>query len=528
MFGIIRRLVNKLYYKTKRIFEYVKSLFGYKQTIEITSEFYKVLDILNNSHDSLLLTGKAGTGKSSLLRYFMKHTGKKFAIIAPTGVAAQNVDGRTIHSFFHFARNVNPENVSENRFLVDKFLDIDMIIIDEISMVRPDIMECIDKSLRINRYREDAFGGVQMVFVGDLYQLPPVIVDEERPDIIGRYGGKYFFHAPVFQNGYDFKRIELTRVFRQDKKQSLFKDILNRIRTNTTLPEDLKVINNRHERIIGNNDKSIIITATRNDAANKNKEKLSTLNGELFSFRCEYDGDYSALVINESEDLPAPILLEVKQKAHIMMITNDAGNRWVNGSLGIIDKIDEGSIWVRFENGKRVLVERTTWENKNPNGETTGFYKQFPMQLAYAITIHKSQGKTFDSICINICNGAWDHGQVYVALSRCKTLEGITLLSPITNEDIIVDPVITTFLNDGNISIETQLQYSIKETLDAAISEHKRVKMKYTNADNITTDKIVGRLSYVDSEKNLFKGFYDNENHPRNFRVDNIIDITIL
>lgn len=210
------------------------------------------------------------------------------------------------------------------------------------------------------------------------------------------------------------------------------------------------------------------------------------------------------------------------------MITNDAGNRWVNGSLGVVEKTDKDSIWVRFENGKRVLVERTTWENKDPNGQITGFYKQFPMQLAYAITIHKSQGKTFDSICINICNGAWEHGQVYVALSRCKTLEGITLLSSIITDDIIVDPVITKFLDNRIITIENQPQYSIKETLDVAISEHKRVKMKYTNADNITTDKIVGRLSYVDQERTLFKGFYDNEPHPRNFRVDNIIDITFL
>ena len=527
MSRIVRRLIGKLYYITKRIYEYVKSLFGYKQTFEITSEFYEVLDILNNTHDSLLLTGKAGTGKSSLLRYFMKHTGKKFAIIAPTGVAAQNVDGRTIHSFFHFAPTIKPENVREDHFLVEKLLDIDMIIIDEISMVRPDIMECIDVSLKRNRHTDNAFGGVQMVFVGDLYQLPPVIVEDEKPDIIRRYGGEYFFYAPVFQKGYDYNRIELTKVFRQDKKQSLFKDILNRIRTNTALPEDLHVINNRHGRIIGNDDKSIIITAKKNDAANKNAERLAMLNGELFTFQCEYDGDYSALVRNQSEDLPAPILLEVKQKAHIMMITNDAGNRWVNGSLGVIDKIDEGSIWVRFEDGKRVLVERTTWENKNPNGEVTGSYKQFPMQLAYAITIHKSQGKTFDSICINICNGAWDHGQVYVALSRCKTLEGITLLSSIITDDIIVDPVITKFLDDRIITIENQPQYSIKETLDVAISEHKRVKMKYTNADNITTDKIVGRLSYGNTE-GTFKGFYDNENHPRNFRVDNITDIIIL
>lgn len=243
-----------------------------------------------------------------MLRYFVKHTRKKFAIIAPTGVAAQNVDGRTIHSFFHFAKNVKYENVRQNRFLVDKLRDIDMIIIDEVSMVRPDIMDCIDVSLRINRFSEDAFGGVQMVFVGDLYQLPPVIVEDEKPDIIRRYGGEYFFYAPVFQKGYDYERIELTRVFRQDKKQSLFKDILNRIRTNTVFREDLKVINNRHERNVGSDDKSIIITAKRDDADNKNAEKLAMLNGELFTFQCEYDGDYSALVSNQSEDLPAPIL----------------------------------------------------------------------------------------------------------------------------------------------------------------------------------------------------------------------------
>ena len=257
-------------------------------------------------------------------------------------------------------------------------------------------------------------------------------------------------------------------------------------------------------------------------------EKLAAVNKPLYSFLCQYDGDYKKLVENDSEDLPAPRLLEVKNTAHIMMINNDAGNRWVNGSLGIIEKIDEDSIWVKFENGNHCLVERERWENKDPDGNVVGWYEQFPMQLAYAITIHKSQGKTFDSICINICNGAWAHGQVYVALSRCKSLDGITIFRPIMNSDVIVDPVVTIFLNDGTITIENQPQYSIREILDIAVSKRKRIRMRYTNADNETAYRTVVRLSYIENDNSMFRGFYTNETHPRNFKFEKVSDIIIL
>ena len=257
-------------------------------------------------------------------------------------------------------------------------------------------------------------------------------------------------------------------------------------------------------------------------------EKLAAVNKPLYSFQCQYDGDYKKLVENDSEDLPAPRLLEVKNTAHIMMINNDAGNRWVNGSLGIIEKIDEDSIWVKFENGNHCLVERERWENKDPDGNVAGWYKQFPMQLAYAITIHKSQGKTFESICINIGNGAWAHGQVYVALSRCKSLDGITIFRPIMNSDIIVDPVVTIFLNDGTITIENQPQYSIREILDIAVSKRKRIRMRYTNTDNETAYRTVVRLSYIENDNSMFRGFYTNETHPRNFKFEKVSDIIIL
>ena len=517
-----------LTYIIKRIVWYVKRLFGHKSKFEITSEFQEALDILENTHDSVLITGKAGTGKSTLLRYFMKQTGKKYAIIAPTGVAAQNVDGRTIHSFFHFAPNITAESVWENRNIVEKLLEIDMIIIDEISMVRADLMECIERSLRMNKHCEEPYGGIQMVFVGDLYQLPPVVTDDIYPDIVRRYGGKYFFHAPVFERNFQFRHIELTKVFRQSKHQDLFKDILNRVRVGEYLPEDINILNKRHINIVGSDDVSIIITTKKDDANNRNAEKLEKLDGNLYTYKCEYDGDYTPLVKNDSNDLPAPTEIKLKKKAHVIMLSNDAGKRWVNGSIGVVEKIDEEHIWVKLENGNTHLVEQEKWENKDAVGNVTGYYKQYPLQLSYAITIHKSQGKTFNSICINVGNGTWEHGQLYVALSRCKTLEGITLFRAVAGSDIIVDPVVTKYLQDGEIIRENQPEFSIYEILDLAINNHHRICMTYKNLNNEVSKKYLGGLSSVENDPTIFKGFYDNENHPRNFRKDRIIDIMIL
>ena len=517
-----------LTYVLKRFVWYLKRIFGHKPKFEITSEFQEVLDILENTQDSILITGKAGTGKSTLLRYFIRQTAKKYAIIAPTGVAAQNVDGSTIHSFFHFAPNIKAENVMENRNIVEKLLDIDMIIIDEISMLRADLTECIERSLRMNKHCEEPFGGVQMIFVGDLYQLPPVVTDDDLPDINRRYGGKYFFHAPVFEKGFQLCRIELTKVFRQDKHQNLFKDILNRVRVGEYLPKDINILNKRHVNLVGSDDMSIIITTKRDDANNRNAEKLEKLDGDLYTYMCEYDGDYSPLVNNESNDLPAPIEIKLKKKAHVMMLNNDAGKRWVNGSIGVVDKIDEEHIWVKLENGDTHLVEQEKWENIDAVGNVTGYYKQYPLQLSYAITIHKSQGKTFNSIFINVGSGTWEHGQLYVALSRCKTLEGIKLFRAVAGSDIIVDPVVTKYLQDGEIIRESQPEYSINEILDLAINNHQRICITYKNLNNEVSKKYLRGLSSIENNPALFKGFYDNENHPRNFRKDRIIDIMIL
>lgn len=243
---------------------------------------------------------------------------------------------------------------------------------------------------------------------------------------------------------------------------------------------------------------------------------------------CEYDGDYTPLVNNESNDLPAPIEIKLKKKAHVIMLNNDAGKRWVNGSLGVVDKIDEEHIWVKLENGDTHLVEQEKWENIDAVGNVTGYYKQYPLQLAYAITIHKSQGKTFNSICINVGSGTWEHGQLYVALSRCKSLEGITLFRAVAGSDIIVDPVIIKYLQDGEIIRENQPEFSINEILDLAINNHQRICMTYKNLNNEVSRKYLGGLSSVEKDPALFKGFYDNENHPRYFRIDRIIDIMIL
>lgn len=509
-----------------RFVRYIKCLFGKKPEFEQTNEFLRAFHVLNDTNKSVFITGKAGTGKSAFLRYFMKNTRKRYVIIAPTGVAAQNVEGRTIHSFFHFGRNVNPETLNENRILTEKLLKIDMVIIDEISMVRPDLMECVERSLRLNKHCEQPFGGLQMVFVGDLYQLPPVIKDEEESNIIRMYGGIFFFHAPVFQKGFYFEKIELTKVFRQDKKQSVFKDILNRIRIGDFLSEDLKILNERHESLVGEDNASMIITAYNDDAENTNKQKLAGLNGEPSVFKCIYDGDYKEMVNNQPEELPSPKEIELKYGAHIMMINNDSGHRWVNGSLGIVKDISQDIISVKLDNGKTLPVERYRWENKDSDGNITGTYTQFPMQLAYAITIHKSQGKTFNSLCINTGRGTWLPGHIYVALSRCRSLDKITLLSPILGSDIITDPTVEAFLRDGTIIRKCQPEYSIREKIEIASRENKRIKIVYTNLEGETKEHIVGNLSLLNTNK--FKGRYPEDNHPRNFLFDSVRSVSII
>ena len=425
-------------------------------TIKIDKEFRTAFDAMENSKEHLFITGKAGTGKSTLLRYFRYKTKKKIAVLSPTGVSAINVNGQTIHSFFNFGYGVTADEIKrvskKKRSLYEK---LDAIVIDEISMVRSDLLDCVDQFLRLNgKDRGVAFGGLQMIFIGDLFQLPPVVMREERELFKYEYKSEYFFDAKVFEEKQaTVKFIELNKIHRQQNTK--FISLLNSIRNNTITSEELDVINKQFNPKFKPTAKNLTLylTPTNKAAQEINDKQLAKLKKETISYEGQIKDDF------ELKSLPTEKNLNLKIGAQVMLLNNDQHKRWVNGSLGKIVSIDEGDfgddvISIKLNTGKTVSVEPHTWENsqllhnvakKKIEREVVGSFKQYPLKLAWAVTIHKSQGKTFDNVIIDIGNGTFAHGQMYVALTRCRTLKGITLLTKIAKKHILVDYKVSNF-----------------------------------------------------------------------------------
>ncbi len=418
--------------------------------LTLSDEQKAVASEIEATKDHFFVTGKAGTGKSVLLQYIKATTQKNFVVVAPTGVAALNVGAQTIHSLF----KIPPSLVQENSLRLDartaKLLSkIEMVIVDEISMVRCDLMDAIDSLLRQAHRNQLPFGGVQMVMFGDLYQLPPVLSDPSlRQYFQENNEGHYFFNAHAW-NKTELVIRELTKIYRQTDEQ--FITILNAIRVGDVSEHVLEELN---ERVVTSMPRNgvIILASTNATVARTNTQRLGELSGEEVAYTAKVKGPL------EPNSFPTDAELKLKTGSQVMFMKNDKEKRWVNGSIGTIEALEKKEVRVNVD-GTVHTVGMETWDKirytydetvDQLKDEVVSSFTQLPLRLAWSITIHKSQGQTYDAVAIDLGSGAFAHGQSYVALSRCRSLEGLYLKRAVTQRDIIVDPAIVDFMSKAN------------------------------------------------------------------------------
>ncbi len=515
-------------------------------TLDLNPEFQKALRLMEETDKNIFVTGKAGTGKSTLLRYFLDTTEKSVVVLAPTGVAALNVNGQTIHSFFRFSTHVTPREVKSKKFSgqqKDLFKALKTIVIDEVSMVRADLMDCVDLALQKARGSRLPFGGIQMIFIGDLYQLPPVVSSpEEREMFRTVYPSPYFFDANVLRE-LSFEMIELEKIYRQ--KDPDFIGLLNKIRNNSVQQEDIEIINQRVGKELGKTSKngiSITLTTTNAAADMINDERLSHMKARQMTYRATITGDF------EKSHFPTAQELHVKIGSQVMLLSNDATGQWVNGTMGmIVDILESGygdgsdALIVQLSDGPAVRVGPHTWEvrqyvyhpgQSHLEQEQLGSFTQYPIRLAWAVTIHKSQGKTFDQVVIDLGKGSFAHGQTYVALSRCTSFEGLSLMKPLQKRHVIMDWKVVKFLTriqyekaSESLSLEDKCRL-----ISDAIVRKKELEITYLKANDTKSKRSIvpqkmGEMEYAGVTFLGLEAFCLQRNDERVFRVDRILEI---
>ncbi|MDB4090222.1 AAA family ATPase [Gammaproteobacteria bacterium] len=412
-----------------------------KNNFTLNDDFNEIITLFENSNKNIFITGKAGTGKSSLINHIKKKTHKNLIVLAPTAIAALNINAKTIHSFFNFPFHVITPDVIKKHYNKKLIKQIDTILIDEVSMLRPDIIDAIDLTLQITRENKDPFGGIQIILVGDLYQLPPVVTNNEVDVMNTLYPDGYFFFNSNVIKKIDLIKFELSQVFRQSDTKLI--SLLDRARKATLDDDDLMVFNQRLVKTDFIVPEEVLTLSTNNYKVNSiNASNLKNIQSKEFVYHAEIDGRYTGVPVDEE--------LKIKVGAQVMLVKN--GKNWVNGTLATIDKLTKNEIYIKVKD-EVYLLEPEKWEkfeyiisDKKISSSVSATFTQYPLKLAWAATIHKCQGQTFENIVIDMDYGAFAHGQTYVALSRVVSLDGLFLRKPLRGEDFIFNPAIKDFL----------------------------------------------------------------------------------
>jgi len=510
--------------------------------IEINEKFKRALKIMKQGSPNIFVTGRAGTGKSTLLEYFKATTKRDIVVLAPTGVAAVNVGGQTIHSFFRFRPDITPDKAKRiaKRIVksgdADIYQKIDTVVIDEISMVRADLFDCVDEFLRIARDKTRLpFGGAHIAMIGDLYQLPPVVTSSERRVFKEHYKSPWFFDSRVYSK-MDIRILELEKIYRQSDKK--FIDLLNAIRNNVIDEEGIDTLNMRLNPDPKDTDSGHIhLTALNRDADAINVRKLAALRGRSRHYSARVSGEF------DRKSYPAREDVELKTGAQVMLINNDSMGRWINGTVGCVTKVGSDHVEVKLSDGNIEEIEPYTWQmfrfelSEKGNSivsQPVGKFTQLPVMLAWAVTIHKSQGKTFDSAVIDV-GRVFDCGQVYVALSRLRSLEGITLKTRLKKSHVRVDWRVVNFLTGHQYAkSEKEMPFAEKtEMIRNAIENGQDLAIIYLKANDVKSKRTitpieVGEMEYSGRKFPGLRAICNTRNDERVFRVDRILKMEVV